>query len=50
MRGVIANGVKITAFRRAAGLTQEMLAADSSCDTKTVRGAERSKRLDVAAR
>lgn len=48
MRGVIANGEQIMALRKAAGLTQEMLAIDSGCDTKTVRGAEHSKRVDVA--
>jgi transcriptional regulator with XRE-family HTH domain len=48
MRGVIADGAKITALRKAAGLTQELLAADSCCDTKTLRSAEHSRRVDVA--
>jgi transcriptional regulator with XRE-family HTH domain len=48
MRGVVANGKKITALRMAAGLTQELLAADSCCDTKTLRSAEHSHRMDVA--
>ena len=47
MRGATANGVKIAELRAAAGLTQEMLASDCACDVKTVRSAERSKRMDI---
>ena len=48
MRGVVTNGKKIIALRKAAGLTQEMLSAESGCDTKTIRSAERGKRVDLA--
>ena len=48
MRGAIAKGEKITELRTAAGLTQERLATLAQCDVKTLRSAERSKRMDVA--
>jgi uncharacterized protein (TIGR02246 family) len=48
MRGALANGERILALRLAAGLTQERLATDCRCDVKTIRGAERSKRMDAA--
>jgi len=47
MRGTIANGDKIVALRKVAGLTQEMLAAESGCDVKTLRSAERSQSMDA---
>lgn len=49
MRGILANGEKIAALRLAAGLTQEKLAANCECDVKTLRSAERGKRLDIAS-
>jgi transcriptional regulator with XRE-family HTH domain len=48
MRGVVTNGEKILALRNGAGLTQETLAAQAGCDVKTLRRAERSRRVDVA--
>jgi len=48
MRGTIANGDKIVALRKVAGLTQEALAAESECDVKTLRSAERSQSMDAA--
>jgi transcriptional regulator with XRE-family HTH domain len=48
MRGVIPSGDRVLSLRKAAGLTQESLAAECDCDVKTVRSAERSKRLDLA--
>ncbi|HEX5102521.1 MAG TPA: helix-turn-helix transcriptional regulator, partial [Pirellulaceae bacterium] len=48
MRGAIANGEKIAALRKTAGLTQDELAAGCGCDVKTIRSAERGNRLDLA--
>ena len=48
MRGAIPKGDKVLRLRRAAGLTQEALAAESDSDVKTIRNAEHSKRVDVA--
>lgn len=48
MRGILANRERLVALRKAAGLTQEQLAAECDCDVKTVRTAERGKRVDVA--
>ena len=47
MRGAISSGEKIVMLRTAAGLTQEELAAQCECDTKTLRSAEHSRRVDL---
>lgn len=47
MRGVLADGQRVTDARLARGLTQEQLAARAELDVKTVRKAEQGKRLDV---
>jgi transcriptional regulator with XRE-family HTH domain len=47
MRGAIANGAQIRAARLSRGLTQEQLAVMAELDVKTVRKAERGKRLDL---
>jgi transcriptional regulator with XRE-family HTH domain len=47
-RGIVAKGEAIVALRKAAGLTQEKLAAECDSDVKTVRTAERGKPVDVA--
>ena len=48
MRGVLLRGEVIRDLRKKAGLTQEQLAAQVDCDTKTLGKAERSNgRLDL---
>lgn len=48
MRGIQLNGPVIQQRRKALGLTQQRLAFRADCDTKTVRKAENSKRVDLA--
>lgn len=47
MRGALADGGAIRQRRKTLGLTQEQLASQASCDTKTVRRAEQGKNLDT---
>jgi transcriptional regulator with XRE-family HTH domain len=47
MRGAQANGEQIQSSRRARGLTQEQLASLAGIDVKTVRKAERGRRIDL---
>lgn len=47
MRGALADGGAIRQRRTTLGWTQEQLASQASCDTKTVRRAEQGKNLDT---
>jgi transcriptional regulator with XRE-family HTH domain len=47
MRGIQLNGPAIKQHRKSLGLTQQRLAFQAECDTKTIRKAENSKRVDV---
>ena len=48
MRGVTVAGKAIRALRKTRGWTQEVLAVRSGCDVKTIRAAEKSKRIYVS--
>jgi transcriptional regulator with XRE-family HTH domain len=48
MRGVLANGSAIVAFRLERGLTQDQLAAEARLDVKTIRKAEQGQRIDAS--
>lgn len=47
MRGMTANGDRIRDLRKDRGMTQEQLAEKTGLDVKTVRKAEKGKRLDM---
>ena len=48
MRGSPVNGERLRKLRRDAALTQEELAAAADCDSKTIRAAEQSRRVDIS--
>jgi len=47
MRGIQLHGPAIKQQRKSLGLTQQRLAFQAECDTKTIRKAENSQRVDV---
>ncbi len=49
MRGAIANGTEILDRRLSLGWTQEQLATRARVDVKTIRKAEKGKRLDLVS-
>jgi ketosteroid isomerase-like protein len=48
MRGIGVDGSVLRKWRKEHGVTQELLAARLPCDSKTIRHAEQSKRLDAS--